>query len=70
MFIIKATTPEVMRDEIVKWLNQQASNHSVAARIASRKGTQHTELAKSQAYKDAAKFLEGCTVEIIMELSK
>lgn len=64
MFVIKASTPEAMRDEIVKWLNDQASIHSIAARIASRKGTQHTELAKSQAYGDAAKFLKNCTVEV------
>lgn len=67
MFVIKASTPEAMRNEIVKWLKQQASNHSVAARIASRKGTQHTELAKSQAYDGAAKFLEGCKVETISQ---
>lgn len=63
MFVIKASTPEAMRDQIVKWLNSQASNHRVSGRIATRKGMQKSEAAIADTYEQAAKFLEGCTVE-------
>lgn len=63
MFVIKASTPEAMRDEIVKWLNQQASNQRVAASIAKRVNVTLRHNIAAQTYGDAAKFLENCTVE-------
>lgn len=65
MFVIKALTPEAMRDEIVKWLNQQASNHRVASRIASRKTMQNSEASVAASYEEAARFLAGCVIETI-----
>lgn len=64
MFVIKASTPEATRNEIIKWLNQQASNHRIAA--AKIAGMHKRELEKTRAttYEGAAKFLEGCTVEV------
>lgn len=63
MFIIKASTPEAMRDEIVKWLNKQASNHRIAASNTNGIRKKQTELARATTYESAANFLAGCTVE-------
>lgn len=63
MFVIKASTPEAMRDQIVKWLNQQASNHRIAASKINGIHKREVELAKAGTYEAAAKFLDGCTVE-------
>lgn len=63
MFVIKASTPEAMRNEIVKWLNQQASNHRVDANIAKRINMTLRHNITAQAYTDAAVFLKNCTVE-------
>lgn len=63
MFVIKANTPEAMRDQIVKWLELQASNHRIAARKINTIHRSELQLAKANAYEDAAKFLASCTVE-------
>lgn len=63
MFVIKASTPEAMRDQIVKWLNLQASNHRIAANKLSGIHKRDVEYARVSVYEEAAKFLEGCTVE-------
>lgn len=63
MFIIKANTPEGMRDQIVKWLNIQASNHRIVAAKLSGIRKMEIELARAGTYEGAAKFLEGCKVE-------
>lgn len=63
MFVIKASTPEAMRDEIVKWLNQQASNHRIASCKMASVRKKEIELARAGAYEGAATFLKGCTVE-------
>lgn len=64
MFVIKASTPEAMRNEIVKWLNKQASNQRVAAGLAKRKNVALRNHVAAQTYGDAATFLEGCKVEV------
>lgn len=64
MFVIKASTPEAMRNEIVKWLNQQASNHRIAAAKTAGINKKMIELARATTYEGAAKFLENCTVEV------
>lgn len=63
MFVIKASTPEGMRDQMVKWLNIQASNHRIAAAKISGIRKMEIELARAGTYEGAAKFLEGCTVD-------
>lgn len=63
MFVIKANTPEGMRDQIVKWLNLQASNHRIAASKLNGVHKREIEQARATTYEAAAKFLEGCTVE-------
>lgn len=63
MFVIKASTPEAMRSEIVKWLKQQASNHRIASCKMASMRKKDIELAIAATYEDAAKFLENCTVE-------
>lgn len=65
MFVIKASTPEIMKNEIVKWLNSQANNCSTAGRIAVKKTTQKDQKLKAETYEAAAKFLDGCVVERI-----
>lgn len=63
MFVIKASTPEAMRDQIVKWLNQQASNHRIAHSKLTGLHKREVELTRANTYEGAAKFLEGCTIE-------
>lgn len=63
MFVIKASTPEAMRNEIVKWLNQQASNCRIAASKIRTVNAKAIELARATTYQGAADFLKGCTVE-------
>lgn len=65
MFVIKASTPEAMRDEIVKWLNQQASNHRIASCKMASVRKKDIELARATTYEGAAKFLENCNVEVV-----
>lgn len=65
MFVIKASTPEAMRNEIVKWLNHQASNHRIAANKLKGMHATAVELAKAHTYEDAAEFLKDCTVEVV-----
>lgn len=48
MFVIRASTPEVMKNEIVKWLNSQANNCSTAGRIAVKKTTQKDQKLKAE----------------------
>lgn len=62
MFVIKASTPEAMRDQIVKWLNSQASNHRIAASKLNGIHKREVELTRAGTYEGAAKFLEGCMV--------
>lgn len=63
MFAIKADTPEEMRDQIVKWLKKQASNHRIASANARLAGTRQEERAMATAYQGAAEFLEKMEVE-------
>lgn len=63
MFVIQASTPDAMRDEIVKWLNQQASNHRIASCKMASIHKKDIELARATTYEGAAKFLENCTID-------
>lgn len=63
MFAIKADTPEEMRDQIVKWLKHNASNHRIAAANARLAGTRSHETSMAMAYQGAAEFLEKMAVE-------
>lgn len=63
MFVITVSTPEAMRDEIVKWLNQQASSHRIASVKMASVRKKDIELARATTYQEAADFLKGCTVE-------
>lgn len=63
-YFIKASTPEAMRDEIVKWLNQQASNHRIASCKMASMHKKDIELARAITYQVAANFLANCTVEV------
>lgn len=62
-FIIKANTPEDMRDQIVQWLRDQAINHGVATRIAERAYIQTEHRHKSAAYTSAADFIQLIKIE-------
>lgn len=63
MFVIKADTPEAMRNEIVKWLNLMASNHRIAAAKINSVKRKMIELARATTYQAAADFLRMATVE-------
>ena len=63
MFVIKATTPEAMRDAIVKWLKMNASNHRIKAGNARLVATRLEEASRAIAYQDAADFIERIIIE-------
>lgn len=62
-FIIKADTPEDTKAQIVKWLRDQAINHSVGSRLAERKKVAHDHKTKADAYTSAADFIELIKIE-------
>lgn len=62
-FTIKASTPEAMRDEIVKWLKRNASNHRIKQNQARLVGTRKQEQTIAGAYQEAAEFIER--IEIV-----
>ncbi len=63
LFTITANSPEAMRDEIVKWLNHQASLNRNRARMIEGKIKRNKQEAVASAYADAADFLENCGIE-------
>lgn len=65
IFTIKANTPKETKTLIVKWLRDQAINHSVGSRIAEHKKVQAEHKAKSAAYTSAADFIELINIEPI-----
>lgn len=62
-FVIKATTPEEMQVEIVKWLRNQSTIYTSQARLSERKTIKNIKLAASAAYADAANFIERLKIE-------
>lgn len=62
-YIIKASTPEAMRDEIVKWLKMNASNHRIKASNARLVVTRNEETTIGIAYQQAAEFIEKIVIE-------
>ena len=63
MFTIKANSPEETRSHIVKWLRDQAINHSVGMRMAERARVRDEHRNKSAAYTSAADFIELIKIE-------
>lgn len=62
-YVIKATTPEAMRDAIVKWLKMNASNHRIKAGNSRLVATRNEETSRASAYQDAADFIERIVIE-------
>lgn len=56
-YTFTGTTPAGIQDEVVKWLREQSTNHSVKARIANRLKVKYVEAAKSTAFENAADFI-------------
>lgn len=63
MYTLRADTPNQAKDEIVKWLLQQASNHRIRASSAVLVRTRKEETSIATAYQAAGDFLAG--VEIV-----
>lgn len=64
IYTIKASTPEAMRDEIVKWLKMNASNHRIKAGNAVLVGTRKEQTTMGIAYQQAAEFIEKLNIEV------
>ncbi len=62
-YIIKASTPEAMREAIVKWLKWNASNHRIKQGNARLVATRNEEHATARAYQEAAEFIEKIEIE-------
>lgn len=58
--IFLASTPAATRDEIVKWLKWQASNHRLKLNNAIRVSSRKEEAAIAGAYQEAADYIERC----------
>ena len=63
MFTIKANSPEEVRTQIVKLLNQNASNHRIAASKISGMHKKEIELARASTYEGAAKFIDNISIQ-------
>lgn len=61
-YSIRANSPAEMREQIVKWLNQNASNHRIAAAKVSGMHKKEIELARASTYEGAAKFIENVAI--------
>ncbi len=61
--IIQADTPEETKNQIVKWLKMNASNHRIAAIKASRVAARIENTHLAAAYQGAAEFLERVKIE-------
>lgn len=62
-YSIRADTPEEARTEIVKWLNNIASNHRIAAARAVRVRYRVEQTTLAAAHEGAARFIENITIE-------
>lgn len=62
-FVIKASTPEQMRNEIVKWLKMNASNYRIRASNAMLVVTRNEQTNRAIAFQDAADFIEKVVIE-------
>lgn len=62
-YLIKANSPEEARTEIVKWLNNMASNHRIAAARAVRVRWRDEQLLLAAAHEGAARFIENITIQ-------
>ena len=62
---IKASTPEATRDEIVKWLKMNASNHRIKASNARLVYIRNEETTMAIAYQDAADYIARMVIESI-----
>lgn len=63
MFVINADTPEQMRDAIVQWLNDQASNKRRTAMMARNKTLMNAAQNEGFGYEQAATFIQNITIE-------
>lgn len=63
MLVSKATTPEEMRDDIIKWLKHQATLKRNQARIASRKTAAKEDTAKAEVLDWAAKEIAAIVIK-------
>jgi hypothetical protein len=52
-----------MREQIVKWLNQNASNHRIAAAKINTMHKKEIELARASTYEGAANFIERIDIQ-------
>lgn len=62
-YIIQADTPQETKDEIVKWLKMNASNHRIAAAKSSRVAVKVENTTLAAAYQGAADFLAQVKIE-------
>jgi hypothetical protein len=63
MYIIKASNPAETQEQIVKLLNQYASNHRIAAAKINGMHKKELELARASTYEGAAKFIENIIIQ-------
>lgn len=59
----KASTPEQLREQIVKWLKMNASNHRIKASNSRLVATRNEETTMGIAYQNAADFIERIVIE-------
>lgn len=62
-FVIKASTPDKVKEEIVSWLRYQATVSSSSARIAIRAKVKADHEISSRCYASAANFIEKAVIE-------
>ena len=62
-FISKAQTSQEMRNDIVRVLYHSATAYDSDARIAQRKKVKEHAIAKADALRAMAKFIEGIVIE-------
>ena len=61
-YVIKASTPEELRDEIVKWLNYNATVNRTKARLIRGKIKSEKQFAVASTYEMAASFIEKISI--------
>ena len=63
IYAVKGSTPETLRDEIVKWLKMNASSCRIAAGNSRLVATRNEQTIKAKTYQDAAEFIEKMVIE-------
>lgn len=63
MYILIASTPEEVQEQIVKLLKINASNHRIAAIKIKGMHKKEIELAIASTYEGAAKFIENISIQ-------